>query len=88
MTTRFGEVTTSPPEKREEEEEMNNPYDLHTWSNHYHEQMLRGACTRRLEGRLQAKGDVGAFRPHEEQSTANRAAEASFLSPYAQGAGV
>lgn len=42
---------------------MNNPYDLHSWSKHNREEMLREVGTRRLEGRLHARGEVDVFSP-------------------------
>ncbi len=40
---------------------MNNPYELHTWSRHHREEMLREVDRRRLEGQLRAKDKVGDF---------------------------
>jgi hypothetical protein len=49
----------------EEGEDVNNPYDFHYWSEVYREERLREAGARRLEGRLQANGEIGAFSAYE-----------------------
>jgi hypothetical protein len=41
-----------------------NPYDVHSWSKHYREEVLREVDTWRLEGRLQEKGEIGALDPY------------------------
>ena len=35
---------------------MNNPYDIHTWSKHYRENILRDVNTLRLERRAAGGG--------------------------------
>jgi hypothetical protein len=38
-----------------------NPYDVHSWSKLHREEALREVDTRRLEGRLREKGEIGAL---------------------------
>ena len=48
---------------------MNNPYDIHSWSTHYREEMLREVGTTRLEGRLRANGEIGTLSIHERKAS-------------------
>jgi hypothetical protein len=43
---------------------MNDYHDIYSWSGLYREEVLREVDTRRLEGRLREKGEVGALAPY------------------------